>query len=764
MKKHIVVVLLLLTVLCARPNEIFAACDAKLTLDLEKQSRDYFTNGQVSVLQTFLKDQGFFQSDVTGFFGNDTYAAVQGYQSARSINPVSGFVGALTRASINSELCMPKNVSIINQIIAGASIETDNQPAVLGLYVSEDQPASAFNVIAPNGGERFKAGKKVKIALDMDREFFDYNKYRVDVQLVPASGNNRSSVLIASDPSKDRFSWKIPKDTYTGDYVINIQVWHRVNPCGPNADTSECYMSIDTSDTSFFINGVTPPVSTGLFNVDLTLGSVGTDVVALQNMLIAQGYLVIPPGATKGYFGVQTQTAVARWQAANGIYPADGYFGPTSRARANQVFCYGNNCGGEDVQVQVNVPTEGSIYGSEDDVQISWTSFGNQFDYYNIHVGLYSERDTLLLEQKIPKSRTSSSIGSERLLGALGDFFSTLDYTYSDKYGADILKNVYVRVDAVQGIPNGETIIAQGKSGLFNLVVNNDDKPLIVSDIEVDDLERTYQVGVPVIYKIEGKLANVSRGMSNSVTPSQGFGARAAIEEYDAVGKQWFTRSNLINTADMYATGVWDGKSRWDIKMKAPLDATKTYRVRSIVYCANRALGCISGEGAVAVHTQAITVTANGGPTEPPATLSEADVINSIKNDARKIKSALASYYADNGVYPPAEMPLSTLVSSKYLGKYLSSTPKFSVEGITSFSVNSSDAVYYYGRSENGLQCGKGGTNTSFVAESTDLPYILLFSATPDSAEKGYYGPAKYFNRAWFSGRDTYPAHWSYCL
>ncbi|KND51129.1 MAG: penicillin-resistant dd-carboxypeptidase-like protein [Parcubacteria bacterium C7867-001] len=75
--------------------------------------------------------------------------------------------------------------------------------------------------------------------------------------------------------------------------------------------------------------------STGstMFNSDLTIGSKGTDVTGLQNWLISKGFS-IPAGAT-GYFGSQTQAAVAAFQAANGIAPAAGYFGPKTRAAVN---------------------------------------------------------------------------------------------------------------------------------------------------------------------------------------------------------------------------------------------------------------------------------------------------------------------------------------------------------------------------------------------------------------------------------------------
>ena len=71
------------------------------------------------------------------------------------------------------------------------------------------------------------------------------------------------------------------------------------------------------------------------FTRDLTIGSSGADVIALQNWLISKGF-TIAAGAT-GYFGGQTQAALARYQASVGIAPAAGYFGPITRANINAV-------------------------------------------------------------------------------------------------------------------------------------------------------------------------------------------------------------------------------------------------------------------------------------------------------------------------------------------------------------------------------------------------------------------------------------------
>lgn len=67
---------------------------------------------------------------------------------------------------------------------------------------------------------------------------------------------------------------------------------------------------------------------------DLTVGSTGAQVSALQSSLVAKGYLVMPAGVPMGYFGSLTKAAVMRWQAAVGL-PSTGFFGPLSRAAFN---------------------------------------------------------------------------------------------------------------------------------------------------------------------------------------------------------------------------------------------------------------------------------------------------------------------------------------------------------------------------------------------------------------------------------------------
>ncbi len=75
-----------------------------ITHNLSYRSRDVATGGDVSTLQDFLESQGYLHSDPTGYFGLQTQAAVQAFQSAQNILN-SGYVGPVTRAAINTSSC-----------------------------------------------------------------------------------------------------------------------------------------------------------------------------------------------------------------------------------------------------------------------------------------------------------------------------------------------------------------------------------------------------------------------------------------------------------------------------------------------------------------------------------------------------------------------------------------------------------------------------------------------------------------------------------
>jgi peptidoglycan hydrolase-like protein with peptidoglycan-binding domain len=85
------------------PNAPASNC-VSLSNNLRYRSRDATTNGDVSTLQDFLQSQGYLSTEPTGYFGLLTVSAVKNFQSANGITG-DGFVGAFTRAKINTVSC-----------------------------------------------------------------------------------------------------------------------------------------------------------------------------------------------------------------------------------------------------------------------------------------------------------------------------------------------------------------------------------------------------------------------------------------------------------------------------------------------------------------------------------------------------------------------------------------------------------------------------------------------------------------------------------
>jgi len=93
--------------------------------------------------------------------------------------------------------------------------------------------------------------------------------------------------------------------------------------------------------------GTSAPSAACSFTRSLYLGvSSGDDVKCLQMYLNAAGHPVASAGAGSSgnetmFFGSRTKAAVASWQAANGVSPAVGYFGPLSQAKYSSMVVAG---------------------------------------------------------------------------------------------------------------------------------------------------------------------------------------------------------------------------------------------------------------------------------------------------------------------------------------------------------------------------------------------------------------------------------------
>lgn len=90
--------------------------------------------------------------------------------------------------------------------------------------------------------------------------------------------------------------------------------------------------AICIDDPAVDFNPVVPISGKFQFMRDLSVGSWGTDVFLLQELLVSEGCATFNP---IGVFGARTKLAVEQYQIKHGITPVSGYFGPKSRAVAN---------------------------------------------------------------------------------------------------------------------------------------------------------------------------------------------------------------------------------------------------------------------------------------------------------------------------------------------------------------------------------------------------------------------------------------------
>ena len=122
-----------------------------------------------------------------------------------------------------------------------------------------------------------------------------------------------------------------------------------------------------------------------IFSTNLTVGSTGPDVAALQSYLISRGYNIpdIASGSTaRGYFGATTKAAVMRYQSVNGINES-GYVGPLTRAKLN-------SCGTipttpvPDDPIVVSSPSAGVTLRYGVPTAISWTGNWSGSDVFDV--------------------------------------------------------------------------------------------------------------------------------------------------------------------------------------------------------------------------------------------------------------------------------------------------------------------------------------------------------------------------------------------
>jgi peptidoglycan hydrolase-like protein with peptidoglycan-binding domain len=125
-----------------------------------------------------------------------------------------------------------------------------------------------------------------------------------------------------------------------GDGVVDI--------CGTFSSTYNNRAEITIHSLAKVIAAVGPNTASStpnlvakfIFQHNLSVGSVSNDVKELQKFLNARGFVIAKSGAGSSgqetaKFGALTRQALIKFQKANKISPAVGYFGPLTRKMIN---------------------------------------------------------------------------------------------------------------------------------------------------------------------------------------------------------------------------------------------------------------------------------------------------------------------------------------------------------------------------------------------------------------------------------------------
>ncbi len=248
--------------------------------------------------------------------------------------------------------------------------------------------------------------------------------------------------------------------------------------------------------------GTTASASCESIAAPLTIGSTGASVTMLQNRLMADGQ-TIAAGAT-GYFGAQTQAALAAWQAAHGVTPAVGYYGPITKA-AMDAACVPATTGSTSGSTDTSSDLTGGAGSITDSQLLS--------DYSNEQVG-EGEDDVAVLGLEIEPADSDLEIAAVKVDFDKG---SNLNSNF-DKYASEVSIWVdgdeYARVDASDFNRDnnyGRTItldkgaiIREGDKG--NIVV----KVSGISNLDSNDEGDTWDVSIDSLRYRDATGATVS--------------------------------------------------------------------------------------------------------------------------------------------------------------------------------------------------------------------------------------------------------------
>lgn len=156
--------------------------------------------------------------------------------------------------------------------------------------------------------------------------------YTITYTSTDTAGNTSTAtrtVTVGQAPGNGQI-WTGPASALPGYVAPRSQIIH------PDGRVEYLDGKGDTKPMPLAIAPISPSTTVAVvYTRQLKSGSAGDDVSALQTFLESTGFLIMPKGVAKGYFGALTRQAVMKYQKSVGIESV-GIVGPKTRAILNK--------------------------------------------------------------------------------------------------------------------------------------------------------------------------------------------------------------------------------------------------------------------------------------------------------------------------------------------------------------------------------------------------------------------------------------------
>ena len=275
---------------------------------------------------------------------------------------------------------------------------------------------------------------------------------------------------------------------------------------------------------------ISSSASSMMFSKDLTVGSSGDEVTALQNKL------GVSPAS--GYFGSITKAAVMKFQSENGV-PSTGFVGPLTRAKLNGSASVSTPSTGSVSTPVVNSGVEGSLTVEEESVSNSSVREG----------------DTMKPLLGINVEAKLSDISLQRIKLQLGTTTAFYTKVYKTLYITDASGKVLAQADL-----NSNTVTKNGSDyeitfGGLNYVVQKDQEKVLVVKGDLYASIKDADRGNKTITLPENGVRGVDGAGIDQYGPTNAFSETVSVSTslVDSATLKLSTNSSNVKAADIVA-------------------------------------------------------------------------------------------------------------------------------------------------------------------------------------------------------------------